>query len=66
MSFLPVARGICSRASQFYCFPRVHVSVLFEAKGLAKLRAVLGLLIPVINAATSVSLSNALWRPATV
>lgn len=51
VSFLPVSRGICSRASQFYHFSCVCLSLLSEARGLAKLRAVLGLLIPVINAA---------------
>ena len=51
---------------QFCHFPRVPVSLLSEARGLAKLSAVLGLLIPVINAAVSVSLSNALWSLDTV
>lgn len=66
LSFLPVSRGICTRASQFYHFPCVHISILSEVRGLAKLRAVLALLTPVINAAVSVSLSNALWSPDTV
>lgn len=55
-----------SRASWFYDFTCIHVSLLAEERGLSKLRAVLGLLISVINAAISVSLSNVLWSPDTV
>lgn len=62
-SFLPGSRGIFLRASQFCNLLCTPVSVLPEVRGLVKLRAVLVLLVPVTNAAVSVSLSNASWSP---